>query len=55
MKSKVEAAGCQLMTCSALCQDGLSQVFNESIRLVMKKKVSSIIKKKEEGSICQLI
>lgn len=55
MKNKVEAAGCQLMMCSALCQDGLSHIFNESIRLVMRRKVSSIVKKKNEESLCQLI
>jgi hypothetical protein len=55
MKSKIEATGHRLMSCSALCQDGLTDIFNESIKLIMKKRLDGRIKKKEEAALCQLI
>ena len=55
MKQKVEATGHQFMTCSALCQDGLSHIFDESIRQTLQKQVDLHIKKKEEEKFCQLI
>ena len=55
MKTKVEAAGYRLMMCSALCQDGLNEIFNESIRLTMRKRFDGRIKRKQEEKMCQLI
>ena len=46
MKQKIEATGNQFMTCSALCQDGLSNIFDESIRKTMQKRGEVQIKKK---------
>jgi hypothetical protein len=47
MKTKIEAHGCKFMMCSALCQDGLNNVFTESIRQVFHKRFTNIPKKKE--------
>lgn len=55
MKQKIQATGHQFMTCSALCQDGLSRIFDESIRQTLEKRVTTQIKKKEEERFCQLI
>ena len=35
MTIKIEAHGCQFMTCSAYNMDGLNHVFNEAIRQVL--------------------
>jgi hypothetical protein len=38
MKSKIEAAGHKLLTCSALSQDNLNHVFTEAIKEILNRR-----------------
>ena len=57
MRSKIAATGHQFLMCSALCQDGLTHVFDESIRQTIRKRfeVGRMRKKKDQDAKCQLI
>jgi hypothetical protein len=55
MKSKIEATGHKLLTCSALNQDNLNHVFTEAIREILQTRFKLKRKKKEEDSNCSLI
>lgn len=47
MIKKIEASGNKLLTCSAISQDGLDNVFSEVIRNVLDRRDRIKIKKKE--------
>jgi hypothetical protein len=42
------------MECSALTQQGLKNIFDEAMRMVMKSKMKPMVKRKKESS-CNLI
>lgn len=43
------------MECSALTQDGLKSIFDESMRMVIQKKIKPMVVKKKKESSCSLI
>lgn len=45
---------CKYMECSALTQEGLKSIFDESMRMVMQKKIKPIVRK-PASSGCTLI
>ena len=55
MRSKVEATGHEMFTCSALTSDGVNEAFTSAIQRIIKRKDMLKTMKKIEETGCQLI
>lgn len=50
-----EQMGCKYVECSALTQQGLKEVFDEAMRVVMARQIKPMKKKEKKEGGCNLI